>query len=104
MAIHEATPDNYKDIIKEGFVIADFYTETCGPCKVFSKILDEIEFEIPFINILKVNGTKYPQLSDEYNIRAVPTVLFYKDNVLVERHLGVIEPEQLKEMIAKYMY
>ncbi|WP_312113424.1 thioredoxin family protein [Brevibacillus reuszeri] len=104
MAIHEATADNYKDIIKEGFVIVDFYSETCSPCKVFSKILDNIEFEIPFVNIVKVNGTKYPELSEEYGIQAVPTVLFYKDNVIVERHLGVIEPEQLKEMIVKYMY
>ena len=104
MAIYEATPDNYKDIIKEGFVIADFYTETCGPCKSFSKILDEIEFEIPFINIVKVNCTKYQELSDEYDIQSVPTILFYKDNALVERRIGVIGPEELKEMISTYMY
>ena len=45
--------------------IADFYGTTCVPCKLFSKILEDIEAEIPFLNIVKLNTTDNPELAEE---------------------------------------
>ena len=52
MAIQNADKTNFKELIGEDFVIADFYGTTCVPCKLFSKILEDIEAEIPFLNIV----------------------------------------------------
>ena len=60
MSIQNADKSNFKELISEDFVIADFYGTTCVPCKLFSKILEDIEAEIPFLNIVKLNTTENP--------------------------------------------
>ena len=62
MAIQNADKTNFKELISEDFVIADFYGTTCVPCKLFSKILEDIEAEIPFLNIIKLNTTENPEI------------------------------------------
>ncbi|WP_046216231.1 thioredoxin family protein [Paenibacillus wulumuqiensis] len=104
MSIHAGTPNNYKELVKEGFVIVDFYGESCSPCKMLSKVLDDIDFEMPFVNVVKVNTSQHFELGEEFNIMAVPTVLFYKNNEIVDRHAGLMSAEAIKEKIAKYLY
>ena len=104
MAIKLANYENYEELIKVDFVIVDFYSTTCVPCKIFSKILEDLEGEIPFINVVKVNTTDYPELGAKNNIQAVPTIKFYKNGDLLETYVGVIPYTELKERIAKYMY
>ena len=104
MAIQNADKSNFKELISEDFVIADFYGTTCVPCKLFSKILEDIEAEIPFLNIVKLNTTENPEIAEEYGITAVPTIHFYKDGKLVESHMGVMQPQAVKDVIAQYMY
>lgn len=104
MAIQFATDDNFENLIKENFVIVDFFSTTCGPCKLFSKILEDIEAELPFVNIVKVNTTDYPALGEKYSIRSVPTIHFYKDGKLVETRIGVMQADAVKEIIAQYLY
>lgn len=104
MSIQYATNENYNDLIREGFVIVDFYSTTCVPCKIFSKILENLENEIPFINIVKVNTTDYPELGKKNQIQAVPTIMFYKDGKMVNRHLGVMKADEVKEVISQYLY
>lgn len=99
-----ANYDNYKELLKEGFTIVDFYSETCGPCKLFSRILEEITYELPFVNIVKVNTTFYPKLGVENEIEAVPTIFFVKDGEILERVVGVMEEEEVMEKISQYYY
>lgn len=103
MIIH-AEENNLKELVKEDFCIVDFFSDSCGPCKLLIPILNRLESEFPFINVIKVNTSQYPNYSDEYDIHAVPTLLFYSDGELKERHLGVLNGEQFKERIAKYLY
>lgn len=104
MAITLAANHTYDTLIREDFVIVDFYSTTCVPCRMFSSILEDLEAELPFMNVVKVNITDYPELGEANNIQAVPTVLFYKDGNLLERHLGVIAYDDLKQKISEYMY
>lgn len=104
MAIEYATDETMEEYIREEFVILDFYSETCVPCKLFAKVLEDIEGELPFVKIVKVNTTQYPALGEKYGIRAVPTVLFYKDGQEKEKHLGMMSADQVKEIIGKYLY
>ena len=104
MAIQIANQESFKRMITQGFVVVDFYSTTCVPCKLFSKILEDIAAEIPFLDIVKLNITENPELAKEYNITAVPTVQFYKDGTLVESHVGVMQAGAVKEVIAQHMY
>lgn len=104
MAIQMADKTNFKDLIAEDFAIVDFYGTTCVPCKLFSRILEDIEAEIPFLNIVKLNTTDNPEIAQEYQITGVPTVHFYKDGQLVDSHVGVMQPQAIKDVIARYMY
>lgn len=99
-----ATYENYNELLAEGFTIVDFYSETCGPCKLFSKILEEITYELPFVNIVKVNTTNFPKLGIENEIDAVPTIFFVKDGEILERVVGVMEQDEVVEKISQYYY
>ena len=82
----------------------DFFSTTCVPCKMLSATLENLDAEIPFLNIVKVNTTEYPALGEKHKIQAVPTILFLKDGTQMERHVGVMSQEQLKETVSKYLY
>lgn len=104
MSVIIATNENYDTLLRTGFNIVDFYSTTCVPCKMFSKILEEIEYEYPFVNIIKVNTTDYPKLGSQNNIDAVPTVLFVKEGKELERNVGVMSEEEVTERISQYYY
>lgn len=104
MAILTATNTDFHQLISNDFVIVDFYSTTCVPCKLFSRILEDIEAEIPFVNIVKVCINDCPQVARQMQISAVPTVHFYRDGTLLETHLGVLNAQQIKEKIADYLY
>lgn len=104
MAIQLADKDNFKELIAEDFVVVDFFSTTCGPCKVFSKVLEDIEAEIPFLNIVKINITDNPEVAEEYSVRAVPTIHFYQGGELVDSHVGVLRGQEVKEIVSRYLY
>ncbi len=102
--IEYANYENYEQILSEGFTLVDFYSETCGPCKVLSKILEDIACELPFVNILKVNTTFFPKLGADNNIDAVPTVFFVKDGEILERVVGLMDRDEVMEKIGEHYY
>lgn len=99
-----ANNENYDQLLSQGFTIVDFYSETCGPCKLFSKILEEIACELPFVNIVKVNTTFFPRLGMENDIEAVPTIFFVKDGKILERVVGLMDQEEVMEKISTHYY
>ncbi len=104
MAIQYATAETFDELVSRDFVIVDFFSDHCGPCKVFSKILEDVAAELPFVQIVKVNTTQQPALGERFEIHAVPTVHFYQNGKFVESHLGVIPADKLREMISGYLF
>lgn len=104
MSIKEANVNNYDEMVKEGFVIVDLYGENCVPCKMFSKVIDDLNYELDFVNVIKVNTTHNPGIAAKNNVSAVPTILFMKDGEVLERHLGFLSLQQVKEKIGQYLY
>lgn len=102
--ISYANYETYNELIAEGFTIVDFFTTTCGPCKAFSKILEEITYDLPFVNIVKVNLTDFPRIGGQYEIDAVPTIFFVKNGEILERLVGLMEQEEVMEKISQYYY
>lgn len=104
MSINIATDKTYADLIQEGFSIVDFYTTTCVPCKMFSRILEELTVDYPFVNIVKVNITDYPVIGIENEIQAVPTVKFIKDGVELETVVGLMDEDEVVDKISEHYY
>lgn len=99
-----AKENDLKELMAEGFCIVDFYSDTCGPCKMLAPVLEKLESELPFIHVIKVNTSTYPNYSEKYEIHAVPTILFVNDGELKERTLGFMNEAQLREKISEHMY
>lgn len=104
MSINIATDESYNELINDGFVIVDYYTTTCVPCKMFSRILEDLTIDCPFVNIVKVNITDYPSIGNENNIEAVPTVKFIKDGQELDTVVGLMDEEEVIEKISEYYY
>jgi thioredoxin 1 len=80
-------------------VLVDFWAEWCGPCKMIAPILDEIAREKgAAIKVAKVNVDENQGLSSKFGIRAIPTLLFFKNGSVREQIVGMTSK---RDLIAK---
>lgn len=84
--------------IKEGVTLVQFSAEWCGPCKMLTPYVNEVLKENEGINYIKIDVDEDRELAQEYEIRNVPTLLFYKDGELYNKHVGFL-PKPLLEKI-----
>jgi len=77
-------------------VLVDFWAEWCGPCKMIAPLLDEIAREKgDTIKVGKVNIDNNQSLSFKYNVRAIPTLLFFKNGQVVDQVTGMTSKKDL---------
>lgn len=92
----------FNEIIKgEKKVVVDFHADWCGPCKVLSPILDELDAEVDDVEFVKINVDHYPELSGSYEIMAVPTVIMFQDGEVKNRFSGVQPKEAILEKVSE---
>lgn len=83
-----------------GLTVVDFWSETCIPCKQLTRVLEQLADEVPDSVIIgKVNSDQNPALMERYNVRAVPSILFFKDGAVVETRTGVERKQVLKKSV-----
>lgn len=88
----------------EGVLIVDFWSATCVPCKQMTRILEEIVQDTPEqVRISKVNADDNPLLVQKYNVRALPTLLFFKNGQLQETKTGVDRKQVIRKAIESYL-
>ncbi len=77
-------------------VLVDFWAEWCGPCKMIAPLLDEIAREkAGTIKVAKVNIDDNQSLSFRFNVRAIPTLLFFKNGQVVDQVTGMTSKKDL---------
>ncbi|MEY2479599.1 MAG: thioredoxin 1 [Verrucomicrobiota bacterium] len=77
-------------------VLVDFWAEWCGPCKMIAPILDEIAKEkAGTVKVAKVNVDENQSLSFKFNIRAIPTMLFFKNGQVRDQVTGMTSKKDL---------
>lgn len=105
MAIVALTTKNYQQTIASGLWIADFYTSTCGPCKLIDRLLREIVSQDPDVNWARCNLEDDPDLATKYQVMGTPTLIFYLDGKECSRMIGGFHSrEELLQEISRVLY
>ena len=104
MAIKYATDETYAELVKEGVVLVDFFGKTCGPCKLLAVVLEELDDEFPFIDIVKVDVEECPKTSEQFKINGIPDLYYYKDGQVVTHETGFGSKDMVLDTLAKILY
>ena len=82
-------------------VLVDFYADWCGPCKMLEPVVERLAEET-VATVAKVDVDANQQLASSYNVRGVPTLVFFADGDQVEEIVGVEPEDQLRSRIEQY--
>ena len=97
--ITELDSCNFESTVTNGSVpvIVDFWAPWCGPCKAIAPILDELSIELgDSVKICKVNIDNNSEIASKYEIRAIPTILIFKDGAVADTVVGLTSKDDLK--------
>ena len=95
------TDQNFEELVASGLpFVVDFSATWCGPCKKISPIIDELATEYEGRVIIgKCDVDEADDLTSRFGIRSVPTVLFFKNGELVNRHIGACRKGDLEKLL-----
>ncbi|TLY17487.1 MAG: thioredoxin [Nitrospirae bacterium] len=83
-----------------GLVMVDFWAVWCGPCQMVAPILDELANEYAGkLRVMKLNTDENPEIAGRYQVMSIPTILFFKNGLAVEKLVGARPKRQFKEVI-----
>jgi thioredoxin 1 len=101
----QVTSKNFKDEVSnfKGVVMADFYADWCGPCKMLSPLLHEMSAENKdtHVKFVKINVDQEQELAGQFGVMSIPTVIFFKDGKKVMQRVGVSQKSDYEEGIKK---
>ena len=100
MAVVEATIENIEDLVeKNDIVIIDFWAPWCGPCRQFAPIFETASEKFPDVIFSKVNTEVEKEIAAHFSIRSIPTIMVFREAMLVFAQPGSIPESAIGEMI-----
>lgn len=97
--VKEINEVEFKELISSGKVVVDCFAPWCGPCRMLSPIIDEVASELTGYTFYKLNVDDNQSIAEEYQIFSIPTILYFKDGKLEKKKIGLLNKEEIKNMI-----
>ena len=91
----------FEELIKSPIpVLVDFTAQWCGPCKAMKPVLEDVKKQLgDRVRIIKIDVDQFGELAQQYRIQSVPTFILFKNGDKLWRQSGIIQAQQLREMI-----
>ncbi len=94
--IHLENEKDFKELIGKEKVLVDFYANWCGPCKMLGPVLEKTESDI---KVIKVDTDEFDDLSREYGVMSIPTIVLIEKGKEVKRNIGFIDKNNLEKFL-----
>jgi thioredoxin 1 len=100
MATVELTSDNFKEVIDNNdIVIIDFWASWCAPCRSFAPAFEAASEQHADMVFAKVNTEEQQELAGAFNIRSIPTLMVFREKVIVYADAGALPPAGLQQLV-----
>jgi thioredoxin 1 len=102
MAVVELTKDNFEKVVtSNSTVIVDYWAPWCGPCRGFAPVFDKVAEANSDIVFAKVNTDEEQEIAAHFNIRSIPTLMVFRDQIVVFSQPGALPQSALEQVVEK---
>lgn len=101
MSVVTLTKDNFRSEVLESEkpVLIDFWAGWCGPCRMVSPVIDEIAGEVTDAKVGKINVDEQPQLTAQFGVMSIPTLVVVKNGKVIKQAVGVRPKAEIMKML-----
>lgn len=104
MAYIELTKENFEEIVTgNDTVVIDFWAEWCGPCKAFGPVFEKVSEDYPDVVFAKVNTELEQEIAGWFQIRSIPTLMIFRENIIVFSQPGALPEGALRDVTGKVL-
>lgn len=96
----ELSEDNFKEEIKEGVFLVDFYADWCGPCRMLTPVLEKVAHKVKgHASIVKIDIDQAQNTASGYQVTSIPTLILFKNGKEVGRLVGLRDEDSIHNFI-----
>jgi len=102
MAVVELTKENFEQVVTSNpTVIVDYWAPWCGPCRGFAPVFERVAEQNPDVVFAKVNTDEEQEIAAHFQIRSIPTLMVFRDQIIVFSQPGALPQNALEQVVEK---